>query len=452
MLDAPEQEENMSVGQNPEPGEPIGPCAANDPRATVGSPAFQPPGGRLEIICHATINKVRTSLHWVQAVAAIAFVALMVGGFSAGAWITGRWAQLQSSGEAEPPELDVRTLSKIVTRQDYAHLCAEEYFSRPLRPALLGDPERLEKALPAGRSFDMLVKGGFTARLPDKTYGNQRRTNLVYVCEMRVARTIEENSGRQCVERWTFLEARMAKLLTPVEDLQLDLGPAGAPLLADLPAPAADEGIALADVAEMAHRLLGRGANEVAADQASRALLADDGLAGREVRVTALDGLGVRSVEPLGWELEVGSALEYLFHLPVFAHWQLLPDADAPAMSEWTVPAEQIEGFLLPLLPAIEDRSVVIRKVRDYRLDAVDYCDLEGVLAPPPIPIDSPVAKMYLSRAVVQYNRTEDHVSRAEFQWPLTYLVTHAAPEKFFHERQFQQTPIATVIYSCRAR
>jgi CheY-like chemotaxis protein len=70
---------NATFGSNPmaEPCDPPpteasnGPCIANDRRATIGSPAFQPPGGRLETIDHATIIRQPQSelIHWNEVLA-----------------------------------------------------------------------------------------------------------------------------------------------------------------------------------------------------------------------------------------------------------------------------------------------------------------------------------------------------------------------------------------------
>ena len=121
--------------------------------------------------------------------------------------------------QREDPFLKVR--GKHVTRSNFKAMDLVDPFENA---PLLGDSERVKALLPAGSTYDVLVKGGFVAQKSDPLHGGPLRNHMAYAFEMSYRREIESNDGRQIVERRSFGSVRMAKILSAADDMQLDLG------------------------------------------------------------------------------------------------------------------------------------------------------------------------------------------------------------------------------------
>ena len=186
--------------------------------------------------------------------------------------------------------------------------------------------EAAHSASAEGRRYNVLIKAGFVAGLPERDYGRDRHRNLVYVYEAHFRRTIEKDDSEQLVELVRCQKARMAKLLTPVDDLELDFGAPGMPILAHLPSPRPDVGEGVLPAAMLAPTVLRRGGAASAVHGASRALVTDHDLTGRALRVTHDKRAGVVRVEPLGWSAGEFALPAYVCALAGDAGCRLLPD------------------------------------------------------------------------------------------------------------------------------
>ena len=94
---------------------------------------------------------------------------------------------------------------------------------------------------------------------------------MAYVFEVRYRRDIESNDGQRIVERRTFLAVREAKLLTPVGEMTLNLGPPETAELDRIVFPGPGEGINAGPVRELAETILASGVQAVADCPESRA-------------------------------------------------------------------------------------------------------------------------------------------------------------------------------------
>ena len=97
---------------------------------------------------------------------------------------------------------------------------------QPKSPEPIGK-DRIVEVLRPGKRYEVLMKGGFTARVEDKDWGVREITNLAFGYEMPATRTIESNDGKTIMELRHFGKIATAKFLTKVESVTIDLGVPG---------------------------------------------------------------------------------------------------------------------------------------------------------------------------------------------------------------------------------
>jgi len=170
----------------------------------------------------------------------------------------------------------------------------------PKSPEPIADPDRIRETLRAGETYQVVIKAGLDARATDRAWWRKEVIHVAYLAEMALDRTIEANDGKRVVELRRFVAARNVKLLCTVEDAAIDLGAPGALLLGALAYLRPDAGAAVVAAKPIADAILRIGAQEAARDQATRAVAHVDSLAGKAVRITYVDRVGVEVIEPVG--------------------------------------------------------------------------------------------------------------------------------------------------------
>jgi len=223
------------------------------------------------------------------------FVALVV---LIGVLATQRGDGGPSPGPAGPPEAG--TSPDVADGQ---RVRRSELPSPPKSPEPIADPDRIKETLRAGETYQVVIKAGLDARATDRAWWRKGVIHVAYLAEMALDRTIEANDGRRVVELRRFVAARNVKLLFTVEDAAIDLGAPGALLLGALAHLRPDAGAAVVASKPVADAILRIGAQEAARDQATRAVIRVDSLAGKAVRITCVDGGGVEAIEPIGCTL-----------------------------------------------------------------------------------------------------------------------------------------------------
>jgi hypothetical protein len=353
---------------------------------------------------------------------------------------TARWRQDQKYGT-------LRT--QAVSRADFCIPSSPWYYHRLESLPAVGDRAHLIAVVPVGQTYEVLVKGGLTGRLPDKAYGPMRRGYLAYMFEMRYQRWIESNDGYRIVERRTYGSVRMAKILSPV-DMSLELGPPDALPLDDLACPEPGTGIAVAAVCPVAEAMLGGGAKAVADEPTSRGFLEQDLLSGKSVRLTYIDGVGVSSLEPLGWTLTKPVAA-HLFSQTILPPPLPTSDPLGRELVDFAVLPAQFTAFLDPTRFLLDQHEIAIRSVAGINESGVGY---ELSLRPWDRDANGYAGPEDRSRAVIplgrlQYDPDRKIVIRALIEWPLYAL--HLSDDRLCFEGDYQKPPVLTVQYYGRA-
>jgi hypothetical protein len=244
------------------------------------------------------------------------------------------------------------------------------------------------------------------------------RVNLVYVFESRAHRTVESNDGRRIVELVRFDRVTSVKLLTQAENLALDLGPPGVPVLGDLHDSAAGVGTTAVPVEAVSRAVLQAGAS-AATDDSARAFVHVDRLSGKRVRLGYVDGAGVEFVETVGCRL-IDVDCEFLFHAPVLSDACILPDPGARPGEAWSVDATQLAGFLDPSMRWIPHGTLTVERPEHGARGAAEktLCMRSGGLSlyAPGEPLDG---FGFWPTGTIRYDARDGHVTAAEFKGPL---------------------------------
>jgi hypothetical protein len=175
----------------------------------------------------------------------------------------------------------------------------------PPPPKRIGNPERIREVLQVGKTYESTLKVGLQASVLDADWGVRKTVTLNYVVENRTRRKVERNDGQTIVVLYYVVESRVVKLLSEV-DISFDLGQPGIRLLAALDGwLTAGQGTAVAiAVAPLAEMILNEAGQAAVEQTVSKAVGMIDSLEGKKVRITYVDGEGVKSVEPVACSLD----------------------------------------------------------------------------------------------------------------------------------------------------
>ena len=192
-----------------------------------------------------------------------------------------------------------------------------KWFSWAEPPKRIEEPGLLLAAFPAGRAFDVMIRGELSAILDDLDDSRRRREHVLQAVEMKYRRTIESNDGYRVVERRDFETVRRAKLLVPVGAGQVSSCPFATWSLDEVPFPSSAEGIYIVPAQQLATSLLRPEACRFVERVGGRGFLEEDDLSGRSIRLTHVDGVGIESLETLGWHAN-REQLQYLAAQSIF--------------------------------------------------------------------------------------------------------------------------------------
>ena len=240
----------------------------------------------------------------------------------------------------------------------------------------VGAPVRVLQALVPGATYEASIKGTITFDGVDERMGPlvhaTGKIRINYAFEAVVERSIVENDGSRVVEDRTFKTVRMVQLGSDAHNFQITPGPAGSLLLDAIAlAPVGGEvRLALAILKKIADkggaadqlvRLSGQGFQVAGVGRV-------DGLTGKTVRITYVDGEGVTDLRPIRGEITKD---ERDFHLNsvVLSDCLIFPDANIPVGGRYRVPGANFGNVIDPSLLAHLSGDVAVRRRPDVKVD-----------------------------------------------------------------------------------
>jgi hypothetical protein len=323
----------------------------------------------------------------------------------------------------------------------------------PVRP--LGDTELVQGLRPAGRSFSILLKGGFTASALDLDYGLPDvscQVRLAYVFELLAEATIESSDGRRITEVIHFEKVRAIKLLSDVEQLAIDLQRPEVPLLGTLTPWEPIAGNKAVDPRPVIEATIREADRPRVQRAGAKAFMHTDSLSGKTVRITYRGGVGVESLEPIGCGLTLLDC-HYLSSMPVLADGFLFPDRGSAESDQWHVDGSQLAWFFDPSMRAVPLGAAKVRRGKD-RTDG-SFPDAELTLRSDSLPLRSlRPARMHCVfsplKGTLRYCVEDKYVRTAQFRAPV--VIYSGAVDHLLAYVRFDPTPTMVISYHCRLR
>jgi hypothetical protein len=340
------------------------------------------------------------------------------------------------------------TTGKSVSSPDGSSIPA----SSIVRPKLIGDPERIREMLQVGKTYRVVVKAALTARVEDTQWATKQVVNLGYVAEMEAERIIESNDGTRVVERRHFIAARNVKLLSDVESLSIDLGPPGVLALGALGYLKPEAGAVVAVAKPLVEALLKSQAQKTVDSEAIKAVADVNGLTGKTIRITYVDGLGVESVDPVDCTLTAEES-DFLKRVAVVSDAYILPNRKSKPDDNWTVDGAALAGFLDPTLNGIPRGEVTVRRDEDEDAGDKRYAKLQ--ITGGSVEIDSSDASTrrmgsFSPRGLLKYSINDGFVENARLKGRIVF--ERLSRDHILFETSFRSRPELDVSYSCSVR
>jgi hypothetical protein len=246
----------------------------------------------------------------------------------------------------------------------------------PQPPKPVASPDRLRQNLQPGKAYVTHVKGVLDVRGTDKDWGVEEVITINYAFEADIDREIESNDGTTIVELRHFRDVRSLKVETRLEDVRIDLGPAGDVLLAGIalfqPEAVLTAGniIKKVDGASLkkvlfALRWIGISPEKLLdLDQATKAITAIDRLTGKKVRLTYVDGKGVIKLVPVHGDLTAAER-DFLLASVLASDSLIVPDVAIKVGNRWKVDGSNFANMVDPGMLARTSGEVMLERLAD---------------------------------------------------------------------------------------
>jgi len=314
----------------------------------------------------------------------------------------------------------------------------------------IDDPDRIKETLQEGKTYRVILKVSINSRAEDKDWGVKQVTNLAYVGEMAMNRTIEQNNGRRIVELRHFETARNVKLLSDVEDVTIELGAPGMLVLAALETFAPGAGQATLAAKPIAEAILKGGAEVLAENVAGKAFANIDSLSGKKVRITYVDGVGVEGIEAVGCTLSPDER-DWIAATAVLSDYHLFPELEIEVGGTWTVDGKEFTGFIDPSLRGVTSGEITIKRTSNQPQGGKQYAELaieDGYLSIDRSDDASKRVGTFTPRGTIHYSLTNRIVETASLTGDIT--IEEVSQDHLLFEASHKVQPKVNVSYSCQ--
>jgi len=275
----------------------------------------------------------------------------------------GNGGTTDTGGSTTKPKYKTLKDGEVLKRDD-----AKDEGMDPQKPAKsVANTTRLKETYVPGRTYRIVGKAKMDSRGSNKDWGIETVTNLHYVAEFEVYRTIEKNDGQTLVEVREFRKARNLTVAAELEDVRIDVGPLGTLLLGAVDWRLGKPGTFILLQGQNAKPYLDRVpglqqiANQVVTDEATRVFAFVSKLEGKKVRITYRNGVGVQSIEPIGCSLS-GDEQVFLFDTASLSDAYVMPDLDSKEGNTWTVDGVELLPIIDPSMHARLTGSISVRQ------------------------------------------------------------------------------------------
>jgi hypothetical protein len=318
----------------------------------------------------------------------------------------------------------------------------------PAKP--VANDQRIKETVQAGMNYHTVLKVGIQCRVEDSDWGAKLITNLTYVGEFVVDRRIESNDGKRVVEVRHFVEARNVKVVSEVEQLKIDFGPAGVPILVALELYAPGSGAAFATTTPVVEAVFGAAADVMLKDATAKAFGRVDSLSGKKVRIVYVDGIGVESVTPIDCGLTEDER-DFVFSTAVLSDCHILPELKTKPGEFWKVDGAEFAGLFDPTWRGTPTGDVTIVRDPNQSINGQPHAVLKvskGLITLNGTDAKSSRVGTFTPSGKLTYNLTDNFVDSAKLEGKMK--VERMSRDHILFPATFKSTPSLTVDYSCR--
>jgi hypothetical protein len=321
-------------------------------------------------------------------------------------------------------------------------------------PANPIDTARIRETYKAGQRFRTLTKASMKTRASAKDWGVEQVLTLCYAAEGETIRTIESNDGNTLVETVEFTKARTLGIFCNLDDVRIDVGPAGQLLLLGLdwytmtPAWSSLDGASAKQILEGIPAVQGW-ANRALTDQATRTFAFVDSLQGKKVRIEYVNGKGVTNLTAIGCTLS-GDDQAFLVDIAGISDPYVLPNLDSKEGDSWTIRGEDFLPVLDPSLRSTMTGTVTLVRGTDTQLADGPAAQLklnDGILTLHSVEETSEMVGRWAPRGEMTYSFGDKIVAEAHLSGSLS-IDKHSTKHILFEARQVVE-PDYEVVYSC---
>ena len=318
----------------------------------------------------------------------------------------------------------------------------------PAKP--VANDQRIKETVQAGKTYHTVLKVGFQCRAEDSDWGAKLVTNLTYVGEFVVDRHIESNDGKRVVEVRHFVSTRNVKVVSEVEQLKIDFGPAGTPILMALELYAPGSGAAFMSTTPVVEAIFGAAADVMLKDATAKAVGRVDSLSGKKVRIVYVDGLGVESVTPIDSGLTADER-DFVFSTAVLSDCNILPELTTKPGEYWKVDGAEFAGLFDPTWRGTPTGDVTIVRDSNQTINGQPHAVLrvnQGLITLNGTDAKSSRVGTFTPSGKLTYNLTDNFVDSAKLEGKMK--VERMSRDHILFPATFKSTPSLTVDYSCR--
>ena len=331
------------------------------------------------------------------------------------------------------------------------HLLGMEAQSLSKPPKPIDDPNRIKETLQQGKTYAVVLKAGLESQVEDKAWGFRKVVSLAYAAEMAIDRTIEKNDGKTVVELRRFVTSRNVKLLCDVESVTIDLGLPGTLILGGLESVYPGTTEALATVAPIVENLVGQVSREEVRNKATKAVAHVDSLSGKSIRITYVDGVGVRDITPVGCTLNQEEN-NFISGTAVLSDCYLWDLKKAPG-DRWKVDGSQLSGLIDPSLRGAPTGEIDFIRDADSEENGRPFATLRiegGTLAINASDNSTRRIGSFTPVGSLHYSLVDKIVEQARLTG--RFNIEEVSTDHILFETSFMSKPTVEIKYSCEIR
>jgi len=359
------------------------------------------------------------------------------------------WIVIGGGGGPPPPPPDPVGGSTVAVQSDVTVTRKELPVPPAPPPKPVAKPQRIKETVQAGKTYRIVIKEGVQSRVEDGDWGLKVVVNITYSGEHEILRKIESNDGHRIVELRTFVASRNVKVLSTVEQAQLDLGTSGTLSLVALEflAPGTLETVAVSK--PIFDSLFKEGAQQLANDNSAKVKAAVDSLSGKQVRIVYVDGVGVESLTQVGCTLTEDER-DFIFTTSVLSDCYIMPEIDKKPGESWTVPGSEFAILFDPSWRGHPVGNIVLKRDKDQDISGQPHAVMKvdsGVVSINATDASKRRMGTFTPKGQMTYSLTNNHVDSAKLQGSLT--VEELSRDHLLFPAKFKATPSITIDYFC---